>query len=99
MGRGLGEAGGRQPDRLVQGPHGRGDDRGRRARRPAAPGQPVVEYTGGSTGSSLAFVCAITGHPLHIVSSDAFAEEKRRTMEAFGAHVEMVPSPRASRPT
>jgi cysteine synthase A len=58
-----------------------------------APGQPVVEYTGGSTGSSLAFVCAVTGHPLYIVTSDAFADEKRRTMEAFGAHVEIVPSP------
>jgi cysteine synthase A len=57
------------------------------------PGQAVVEYTGGSTGSSLAFVCAVTGHPLHIVTSDAFAEEKRRTMEAFGAHLEIVPSP------
>ena len=58
-----------------------------------APGQPVVEYTGGSTGSSLAFVCAVTSHPLYIVTSDAFAEEKRRTMEAFGASVEIVPSP------
>jgi cysteine synthase A len=57
------------------------------------PGQPVVEYTGGSTGSSLAFVCAVTSHPLYIVTSDAFAEEKRRTMEAFGASVEIVPSP------
>jgi cysteine synthase len=57
------------------------------------PGQPVVEYTGGSTGSSLAFVCAVTGHPLYIVTSDAFAEEKRRTMEAFGAHIEILPSP------
>jgi cysteine synthase A len=57
------------------------------------PGQAVVEYTGGSTGSSLAFVCAVTGHPLHIVTSDAFAEEKRRTMQAFGAHLEIVPSP------
>jgi cysteine synthase A len=58
-----------------------------------APGQAVVEYTGGSTGSSLAFVCAVTGHPLYIVTSDAFALEKRRTMEAFGASVEIVPSP------
>jgi len=57
------------------------------------PGQAVVEYTGGSTGSSLAFVCAITGHPLHIVTSDAFADEKRRTMEAFGAQVEILHSP------
>ena len=47
------------------------------------PGQPVVEYTGGSTGSSLAFVCAVTGHPLHIVTSDAFAEEKLRTMRGL----------------
>jgi len=57
------------------------------------PGQPVVEYTGGSTGSSLAFVCAVKGYPLHIVTSDAFADEKLRTMEAFGAWLEVVPSP------
>jgi cysteine synthase A len=41
----------------------------------------------------LAFVCAVTGHPLYIVTSDAFAVEKRRTMEAFGAFVEIVESP------
>jgi cysteine synthase len=57
------------------------------------PGQPVVEYTGGSTGSSLAFVCAVKGYPLRIVSSDAFADEKIRTMRAFGAQVELIPSP------
>jgi cysteine synthase A len=57
------------------------------------PGQPVVEYTGGSTGSSLAFVCAVKGYPLRIVSSDAFASEKIRTMRAFGAEVELLPSP------
>ncbi|HWG61222.1 MAG TPA: pyridoxal-phosphate dependent enzyme [Streptosporangiaceae bacterium] len=57
------------------------------------PGQLVVEYTGGSTGSSLAFVCAVKGYPLRIVSSDAFAEAKIRTMRAFGAEVELIPSP------
>src|SRR5262245_23875527 len=57
------------------------------------PGQPVVEYTGGSTGSSLAFVCAVKGYPLRIVSSDAFASEKIRTMLAFGAEVELLHSP------
>ena len=57
------------------------------------PGQTVVEYTGGSTGSSLAFVCALKGYPLRIVSSDAFAAEKLRTMRAFGAQVELIPSP------
>jgi cysteine synthase A len=61
-------------------------------------GQTVVEYTGGSTGSSLAFVCALKGYPLRIVSSDAFALEKTRTMEAFGAHVELISSPEGITP-
>jgi cysteine synthase len=62
------------------------------------PGQLVVEYTGGSTGSSLAFVCAVKGYPLRIVSSDAFADEKIKTMRAFGAEVELIPSPRGITP-
>lgn len=57
------------------------------------PGQTVVEYTGGSTGSSLALVCALKGYPLRIVSSDAFSDEKIRTMRAFGADVELIHSP------
>jgi cysteine synthase len=56
------------------------------------PGQPVVEFTGGSTGTSLALACAATGHPLFIVSSDAFSREKRDHMIALGATVEIVPS-------
>ena len=56
------------------------------------PGDTVVEYTAGTTGISLAFVCAVLGYGLHIVFSDAFSEEKRRTMKAFGAIVEDVPS-------
>jgi cysteine synthase A len=63
------------------------------------PGQTVVEYTGGSTGSSLAFVCSIKGYPLRIVSSDAFAVEKILTMRAFGADVELIPSPAGITPT
>jgi len=62
------------------------------------PGQLVVEYTGGSTGSSLALVCAVKGYPLRIVSSDAFAVEKIRTMRAFGAEVELIPSPEGITP-
>jgi cysteine synthase A len=62
------------------------------------PGQPVVEYTGGSTGSSLAFVCAVKGYPLRIVSSDAFADEKIRTMRALGAEVELIHSPEGITP-
>ena len=56
------------------------------------PGGTVVEYTAGTTGISLAFVCAALGYSLHIVFSDAFSEEKRRTMMAFGATVEDIPS-------
>ncbi len=56
------------------------------------PGMSVVEYTGGSTGSSLAWVCAVKGYRLRVVSSDAYAEEKLRTMAAFGAEVTIVPS-------
>jgi cysteine synthase A len=63
-----------------------------------APGQLVVEYTGGSTGSSLAYVCAVKGHPLRIVSSDAFAPEKILTMRAFGAEVELISSPEGITP-
>lgn len=56
------------------------------------PGMTVVEYTGGSTGSSLAFVCAVKGYRFRVVSSDAFAQEKLRTMQAFGAELTLVPS-------
>ena len=56
------------------------------------PGDTVVEYTAGTTGISLAFVCAALGYGLHIVFSDAFSVEKRRTMKAFGAIVEEVKS-------
>ena len=55
-------------------------------------GGTLVEYTAGTTGVSLAFVCAALGYRLEIVFSDAFADEKRRTMEAFGAHITDVPS-------
>jgi len=61
-------------------------------------GQTVVEYTGGSTGSSLAYVCALKGYPLRIVSSDAYAREKLRTIEAFGAELEVIPSPEGVTP-
>lgn len=51
------------------------------------PSGTVVEYTGGSTGTSLAFVCAARGNPVAIVTSDAFSQEKRDHMRALGANV------------
>ena len=56
------------------------------------PGGTVVEYTAGTTGISLALVCAAKGYALEIVFSDAFSLEKRRTMQAFGARITDVPS-------
>lgn len=55
-------------------------------------GGTVVEYTGGSTGTSLALVCAAKGYRLHIVSSDAFSREKLDHMKALGAQLTLVPS-------
>lgn len=68
---------------MVEGAEKRGDLR---------PGMTVVEYTGGSTGSSLAMVCAIKGYRFQVVSSDAFSQEKLDTMAAFGAELHLVPS-------
>ncbi len=68
---------------MIEGAECRGDLR---------PGMTVVEYTGGSTGSSLALVCAVKGYRLRIVTSDAYAPEKLRTMQALGALLTIVPS-------
>jgi cysteine synthase A len=57
-----------------------------------SPGQRVVEYTGGSTGVSLALICAARGYPLSIVTSDAFSAEKRSHMAALGAELTIVES-------
>lgn len=68
---------------MIEGAERRGD---------LKPGGTVVEYTGGSTGSSLAMVCAQKGYHAHFVCSDAFAQEKLQTMRAFGAEVDIIPS-------
>lgn len=59
-----------------------------------SPSGSVVEYTGGSTGTSLAFVCAARGYPITIVTSDAFSQEKRDHMRALGATVIEIESDR-----
>ncbi|HEY1252637.1 MAG TPA: pyridoxal-phosphate dependent enzyme, partial [Thermoanaerobaculia bacterium] len=56
------------------------------------PGGTVVEYTGGSTGASLALVCAAKGYRVRIVTSDAFSREKLDQMAALGAELVLVPS-------
>jgi len=70
--------------------------RAARERGDLAPGQRVAEFTGGSTGSSLAMVCAALDHPATLVTADCYATEKIRTMEAFGADVEVLETPDGS---
>jgi cysteine synthase A len=57
-----------------------------------SPGGTVVEYTGGSTGASLALVCAAKGYRIHVVSSKAFSQEKLDHMVAYGAQLTLVPT-------
>ena len=52
----------------------------------------VVEYTGGSTGVSLSLVCSVKRYPLHILTSDAFAQEKLDHMKILGARLQIVRS-------
>lgn len=70
-----------------------------RERGTLKPGATVVEYTGGSTGSSLAFVCSVLGHPLRIVSATCFSPEKIKTMRALGAQVDLIDSPEGITPS
>jgi len=74
-------------DRMAQAVIARAEADGR-----LKPGDTVVEYTGGSTGASLALVCAAKGYRLRIVTSDAFSPEKLNQMRALGAELTLVPS-------
>src|SRR5262245_39843937 len=74
-------------DRMAQAVIARAEADGR-----LKPGYTVVEYTGGSTGASLALVCAAKGYRIRIVTSDAFSQEKRDHMSALGAELVLVPS-------
>ena len=78
---------GRMKDRMAEAVISRAEQDGR-----LKPGYTVVEYTGGSTGTSLALVCAAKGYRIHIVTSDAFSQEKRDHMAALGAELTLVPS-------
>ena len=55
-------------------------------------GDKVVEYTGGSTGTALAYASAVLGLNFTAVFSDAFSKTKQQSMEAFGAQVVVVKS-------
>lgn len=78
---------GSMKDRMAQAMISRAEDDGR-----LKPGDTIVEYTGGSTGISLALICVAKGYRLRIVTSDAFSRDKLNQMEAFGAELTLVPS-------
>ena len=68
------------------------------ARGQLLPGRPVVELTSGNTGTGLAIVCAVRGHPFTAVMSEGNSSERARMMRAFGAEVVLVPQAKNSRP-
>jgi cysteine synthase A len=78
---------GSMKDRMAQAVISRAEEDGR-----LKPGDTVVEYTGGSTGASLALVCAAKDYRIQIVTSDAFSQEKRDHMAALGARLTLVRS-------
>ncbi|PKK82704.1 MAG: cysteine synthase [candidate division Zixibacteria bacterium HGW-Zixibacteria-1] len=78
---------GSMKDRTAQAMISRAEEDGR-----LNPGDTIVEYTGGSTGISLALVCVAKGYHLHIVTSNAFSQEKLKHMSALGAELTLVPS-------
>jgi len=78
---------GSMKDRVAQAMISRAEEDGR-----LRPGDTIVEYTGGSTGISLALVCVAKGYHLHIVTSDAFSQDKLKQMSAFGAELTLIPS-------
>ena len=78
---------GSMKDRMAQAVIARAEEDGR-----LKTGDTVVEYTGGSTGTSLALVCAAKGYRIRVVTSDAFSKEKRDHMAALGAEMTLVPS-------
>lgn len=78
---------GSMKDRTAQAMISRAEEDGR-----LSPGDTIVEYTGGSTGISLALICVAKGYHLHIVTSDAFSQEKLKQMSAYGAELTLVPS-------
>jgi cysteine synthase A len=78
---------GSMKDRMAQAVISRAEEDGR-----LKPGDTIVEYTGGSTGISLALICVARGYRLHIITSDAFSQDKLNQMSAFGAELTLVPS-------
>jgi cysteine synthase A len=78
---------GSMKDRTAQAMITRAEEDGR-----LKPGDTIVEYTGGSTGISLALTCVAKGYHLHIITSDAFSQDKLNQMSAFGAELTLVPS-------
>jgi cysteine synthase A len=78
---------GSMKDRAAQAMISRAEEDGR-----LRPGDTIVEYTGGSTGISLAFICVAKGYRLHIITSDAFSQDKLKQMSAFGAELTLIPS-------
>jgi cysteine synthase A len=78
---------GSMKDRVAQAMISKAEEEGR-----LRPGDIIVEYTGGSTGISLALICVAKGYRIHIITSEAFSQDKLNQMAAFGAELTLIPS-------